>query len=71
MVPVVTELPLLSQGYQLVDSYGPQGITNKDFCFDKGLSLDPYVNRIISKILVKQSRVFAITLDYTPTRTLM
>lgn len=70
-VSVVAELPLVTQGYRLIDSYGPKGITNMDFCLRKGLSMDPYVNRLITKVLVKQSKVFAITVDSTGIRTVM
>lgn len=70
-VSVVTELPLVTQGYQIIDSYGPQGIANVDFCFRRGLSIDPYINRLVTKALIKQSKVFAITLDNSPVRTVM
>ena len=69
LVSVVAELPLVTQGYRLIDSYGPQGISNMDFCCRHGLSLDPYINRLITKVLIKQSKVFAITMDNTPVRT--
>lgn len=71
LVPVMTELPILTQGYRVVDSHGPRGIANQDFCFRKGLSLHPYINRIVSKMLVKRTLASAITVDDTPTRTIM
>ena len=70
-VPLVTELPLTSQAYRVIDSYGAHGITNQDFCMRKGLTLDYYANRALAKSLIKQSKVFAITSDSSNIRTVV
>ena len=71
MVPLVGELPLISQAYRVIDSYGPRGITHQDFCMKRGLALDHYANRALAKSLIKQSKVFAITSDNTNIRTVV